>query len=165
MQPGTAVPWELMYQHVLPGTAEGCVPQYIRLSGLFWGEEDATRAAHLPAAPREQLPTKSICCPGTGAVGATGGNSHLAGFKTKVQSWLPYYQSGNGHNRKFFGFKKKRKKETKITFAHFLPHTFIWWKIWYKRELHTSENLARVSAQYKIEWRKKKPSSHAHDDP
>lgn len=88
--------------------------------GLLWGEEDAISAAHLPAAPGEQLPTKPICCPESGAVGATGGNSHLAGFKTKVQSQFLYYHSGNGHNIKLFSFKKQ-KNYIKITSTLFFP--------------------------------------------
>lgn len=90
--------------------------------GLLWGEEDATSAAHLLTSPGEQLSTKSICCPGRGAVGATGGNSHLAGFKTKLKSQLHYNQSRNGYNIKFFNLKKKKRK--KISKSHspfFLP--------------------------------------------
>lgn len=33
VQPRTSIPWELMHPHILPGTAEGCAPQDVGLSG------------------------------------------------------------------------------------------------------------------------------------
>lgn len=118
-----------MHQHALPGTVEGVVHRTWGYGGLFWREEDATSAAHLLTSPGEQLSTKSICCPGRGAVGATGGNSHLAGFKTKVKSQLLYYQSRNGYNIKFFNLKKKEKRYQN----HIHPFSY--------PEFHLVENL------------------------
>lgn len=92
--------------------------------------------------------------------GSTGENSHLASFKRKVQSQLLYSQSGNGHNLKLLSFKKKKTHS-----PSFSLYTFIWWKIWFKRELSASENLASVSVHFRKEWRTKKPSYHARDDP
>lgn len=144
-----------MHRRVLPATAEGCGPQYMGLSGALLGRRGCHKCCTPPCSTRRTAPHWINLLSWKWSCGNTGGNSHLAGFKTKVQSQLLYYQSGNGYNIKFFSFKKKIKKKAKSHSPFFPPHTFIWWKIWYKTELCTLENLARVSVQYKKEWRTK----------
>lgn len=50
VQPGTSIPWELMHQHVLPGTAEGCGHGAV---GGSSGEKRMPRVLHTSLHPQE----------------------------------------------------------------------------------------------------------------